>query len=190
MYFCDSFPLVKLTTAMIPNVCRAPARLMSTRATTSKPSVASYPFSKTALTPTLQAFVETPPVLQKGKGLMDHLRKTLFTPEKYAMMQKLFSRQSPSQLRVGSIVSVISDQAPNIFTGVLIAIRRRGPDSSIRVRNILQRTGTEMLFFANSPSLKEIKVLRPPPKGHMRRAKLYYLRDSPEKMSMLAGGKK
>jgi large subunit ribosomal protein L19 len=164
---------------------------MSTKArvATPTPNVASYPFSKTALTPPPQTFVSTTPVLQKGKGLMVHLKKTLFTPEKYAMMQKLFSRQSPSQLRVGSIVSVLSDQAPNIFTGVLIAIRRRGPDSSIRVRNILQRTGTEMLFFVNSPSLKEIKVLRQPPRGQMRRAKLYYLRDSPEKMSMLAGGK-
>jgi large subunit ribosomal protein L19 len=47
-----------------------------------------------------------------------------------------------------------------------------------------------MQFFVNSPHLKEIKVLQKPPKGRMRRAKLYYLRDAPDKMSMLAGNKK
>jgi large subunit ribosomal protein L19 len=47
-----------------------------------------------------------------------------------------------------------------------------------------------MQFFVNSPSLKEIKLVRPPPGGRMRRAKLFYLRDAPDKMSMLAGGKR
>ncbi|KAF8974596.1 translation protein SH3-like domain-containing protein [Flammula alnicola] len=175
---------------MFPSICRASARFMSTKARSAAPQAvpASYPFSKTALTPS-PMFGKLSPALQKGKGLMGHLQKTLYTPEKYTMMQQLFSRRSPTQLRVGSIVSVISDQAPTVFNGVLIAIRRRGPDSSIRVRNILQRTGIEMQFFPNSPGLKEIKVLRSPPKGTMRRAKLFYLRDSPEKMSMLAGGK-
>jgi large subunit ribosomal protein L19 len=46
-----------------------------------------------------------------------------------------------------------------------------------------------MQFFPNAPGIREVKVIRPPPKGRMRRAKLYYLRDSPEKMSLLAGGK-
>jgi large subunit ribosomal protein L19 len=87
-------------------------------------------------------------------------------------------------------VTVLQDQAPTQFTGVLIAVRRRGQDTSFRLRNVIQRTGVEMQFFANSPSLKEIKVVRTPPGGRMRRAKLFYLRDSPDKMSMLAGGKK
>ncbi|KDR83358.1 hypothetical protein GALMADRAFT_55666 [Galerina marginata CBS 339.88] len=175
---------------MFSNFAHGSVRFMATKAKMSIPqsAVIPYPFSKTALVAPPRPQVASP-ALVKGKGLMDHLRKTLFTPEKQTMMRSLFSRKSPTQLRVGSIISVISEQAPTTFTGVLIAIRRRGPDSSIRVRNILQRTGTEMLFFVNSPHLKEVKVLRPPPKGRMRRAKLYYLRDSPEKMSMLAGGK-
>ncbi|PPQ77685.1 hypothetical protein CVT25_011121 [Psilocybe cyanescens] len=161
----------------------------STKLTASKTVSAVYPFSKTALIPSRPEYAPTTPSLSKGKGLMDHLRNTLYTPEKYTMMRTLFSRKSSTQLRVGSIVSVISEQSPTTFTGVLIAIRRRGPDTSIRVRNVLQRTGTEMQFFLNSPQLKEIKVVRPAPKGRMRRAKLFYLRDSPEKMTGLAGGK-
>jgi large subunit ribosomal protein L19 len=152
-------------------------------------SLTSYPFSKAALTPPA-SMVDLNLGLLKGKGLMPHLRQSLFTPEKQAMLQTLFNRRSPKQLIPGSIVSVISEQAPTIFTGVLIAIHRRGPDTSFKVRNILQRTGVEMQFYPNSPHLKEIKLLKAPPKGRMRRAKLYYLRDSPEKMSMLAASRK
>ncbi|PPQ95494.1 hypothetical protein CVT26_008523 [Gymnopilus dilepis] len=175
---------------MFSNICRRSVRSMATKAasTANAPAV-SYPFSKTALVIPPQQYASATPSLAKGKGLMDHLRRSLYTPEKYAMMRALFSRKSPTQLRVGSILSITSEQAPTTFTGILLAIRRRGPDSSIRVRNILQRTGTEMQFFPNSPHLKEIKVLRPPPKGRMRRAKLFYLRDSPEKMGMIAGGR-
>ncbi|KAF8901715.1 hypothetical protein CPB84DRAFT_1824601 [Gymnopilus junonius] len=180
-----------LQVVMLSNICRRSIRFMTTKATTATQNAvaASYPFSKTALIVPPSKHASVSPALVKGKGLMDHLQKTLYTPEKYAMMHSLFSRKSPTQLRVGSIISITSEQAPTTFTGVLLAIRRRGPNSSIRVRNILQRTGTEMQFFPNSPHLKEIKVLRQPPDGRMRRAKLYYLRDSPEKMNMLAGGK-
>ena len=94
---------------------------------------------------------------------MEHIRKTIPTPEKRALIDKFFSRKSREQLQPGSIVSVIQDQAPTQFTGVLMAIRRRGQDTSFRLRNIIQRTGVEMQFFANSPSLKEIKLVRAPP---------------------------
>jgi large subunit ribosomal protein L19 len=47
-----------------------------------------------------------------------------------------------------------------------------------------------MQLYVNSPHLKAIKVLQKPPGGRMRRAKLFYLRDSPEKMSALVSGKK
>ncbi|KAJ7507535.1 translation protein SH3-like domain-containing protein [Mycena galericulata] len=148
-----------------------------------------YPFSKTALI-LPEPYVEPPAALKQGKGLMPYLAKSLPTPEKQQMLRNLFSRQSRSQLYPGSIVTVTVDHAPMTFTGVLLAIRRRGPDTSFVVRNIIQRTGVEMQFFVNSPALKDIKLLQRPPKGRMRRAKLYYLRDSPEKMSMLAGNKK
>jgi len=178
---------------MLSGLRRATARLVSTTAKTATASPASttlYPFSKTALLPTSIHPKDAPlETLKQGKGLMPYLQRTLYSPGKTEMMQSLFSRRSPTHLEVGSIVTVLNEQAPTTFTGVLIAIRRRGPDSSFTLRNILNRTGIEMQFFPNAPGVKEVKVIRPPPKGRMRRAKLYYLRDSPEKMSMLAGGK-
>ncbi|KAJ7937265.1 translation protein SH3-like domain-containing protein [Mycena leptocephala] len=148
----------------------------------------TYPFSKTALV-LPEPYVAPPTALKQGKGLMPYLSKSLPTPEKQQMLRHFFSRQSRTQLYPGSIITVTVEHAPMTFTGVLLAIRRRGPDTSFVVRNIIQRTGVEMQFFVNSPHLKEIKVLQKPPKGRMRRAKLYYLRDAPDKMSMLAGNK-
>ncbi|EFI27661.1 hypothetical protein CC1G_14586 [Coprinopsis cinerea okayama7 len=173
---------------MASSIARSLARLMSTTAPRSSTATA-YPFSKTALVPPPPPDHVTPKLLQ-GKGIMEHVRKTIPTPEKRALLDKFFSRKSPDQLLPGSIVTVLQDQAPTQFTGVLIAIRRRGQDTSFRLRNVIQRTGVEMQFFVNSPSLKEIKLVRPPPGGRMRRAKLFYLRDSPDKMSRIAGGKK
>ncbi|KAJ7638606.1 hypothetical protein FB45DRAFT_740803 [Roridomyces roridus] len=153
--------------------------------------LSTYSFSKTAIVlPQPNVPTSITAALRKGKGLMPHLAKTLPTPEKQQMLRTLFSRQSRTQLQPGSIITVTVDHAPMTFTGVLLAIRRRGVDTSFVVRNIIQRTGVEMQFFVNSPALKDIKVLQRPPKGRMRRAKLYYLRDSPEKMSTLAGNKK
>ncbi|KAK0242508.1 hypothetical protein EDD85DRAFT_918778 [Armillaria nabsnona] len=131
-----------------------------------------------------------PNALREGKGLMPYLFKNLPPLDKQKMLRTLFSRRSPSQLKPGSILTVTMDHAPSIFTGVLLSIRRRGPDTSIVLRNILQRTGVDIQIFVNSPHVKEIKVVRKPPRGRMRRAKLFYLRDAPDKMSMIAGAKK
>lgn len=172
--------------AKMLNLCRASARFMSTA---SKAQTASYPFSKTVLIPPAP-FATPPKALREGKGLMQYLHKSLPTLDKQHMLRTLFSRHSPNRLYPGSILTVTLDHAPTTFTGVLLGIRRRGPDTSFVVRNIIQRTGVEMQFFVSSPHLKEIKVVQKPPKGRMRRAKLFYLRDSPEKMSMIAGNRK
>ncbi|KAJ6599293.1 translation protein SH3-like domain-containing protein [Mycena vulgaris] len=161
---------------------RGGCRLLST-------AVKPYPFSKTAIIRP-EPYVAPPAPLKQGKGLMPYLLKSLPTPEKQQMLRSLFSRGSSKQLYPGSIITVTADHAPMTFTGVLLSIRRRGPDTSFIVRNIIQRTGVEMQFFVNSPHLKEIKLLQRPPTGRMRRAKLYYLRDAPDKMSSLAGNKK
>ncbi|KAG5654470.1 hypothetical protein H0H81_001969 [Sphagnurus paluster] len=168
------------------NLCAAAARRMSTAVRTKTPT---YPFSKTALIPP-PPFLTAPKQLRQGKGLMEYLNKSLATPEKQEMFRNLFSRQSRNQIMPGSIVQVTLEHAPSTFTGVLMGIRRRGLDTSILLRNVIQRTGVEMQFHVNSPHVKDIKVLQKPPGGRMRRAKLFYLRDSPEKMSMIAGGRK
>ncbi|KLO15650.1 hypothetical protein SCHPADRAFT_870749 [Schizopora paradoxa] len=155
-------------------------------------TTAEYPFSKsvTASQPVL------PPTdaLRKGKGLMQHLSKTLVDPEKRHMVDVLFSRRHPERLPPGSVLTAYTGQAPFQFSGVLIAIRRRGPSTSFTLRNIVQRMGVEMQFFVNSPDLKRVEVIQRAGGGggrqgrRMRRAKLFYLRDSPEKMTAISAG--
>jgi ribosomal protein L19 len=109
------------------------------------------------------------------------------------------SSQEPTQERIrpGSVLTINLTHAPTTFSGVLISVRCRGPDTSFVLRNVVQRTGIEMQFFVNSPHVKEIIVVsraggsaadgKKKRKGP-RMAKLFYLRDSPEKMTTISAG--
>jgi len=59
------------------------------------------------------------------------------------------------------------------FEGVIIAVRKRGLNSSFTVRKISHGEGVERVFQTHSPMIGSIKVKR---RGSVRRAKLYYLR--------------
>ncbi len=59
------------------------------------------------------------------------------------------------------------------FEGVVIAKRNRGVNSAFTVRKISHGEGVERVFQTYSPNVAEIQVKR---RGHVRRAKLYYLR--------------
>ncbi|KII95789.1 hypothetical protein PLICRDRAFT_129765 [Plicaturopsis crispa FD-325 SS-3] len=173
-----------------PTKASASAPVLEAVAPTRKP----YPFSSIAIIPPAPTLPPTPQ-LAKGKGIMAHLRTTLPTPEKQVLLKTLFSRRHPKRLLPGSIITVILEHAPNVFTGVLLGIRRRGPDTSFLLRNVVQRTGVEFQFFVNSPHVKEIKIEQragggsgPNESRRQRRAKLFFLRDSPEKMTNIARG--
>ncbi len=60
------------------------------------------------------------------------------------------------------------------YEGVVIAKRNKGLNSSFIVRKVSSGEGVERTFQTYSPSIASIEVKR---KGHVRRAKLYYLRD-------------
>lgn len=60
------------------------------------------------------------------------------------------------------------------FEGVVIARKNRGLNSSFTVRKISHGEGVERVFQAYSPSIAGIQVKR---RGHVRRAKLYFLRE-------------
>lgn len=59
------------------------------------------------------------------------------------------------------------------YEGVVIAKRNRGLNSSFTVRKISHGEGVERVFQTHSPVVKGIEVKR---RGHVRKAKLYYLR--------------
>ena len=60
------------------------------------------------------------------------------------------------------------------FEGVVIAKRNRGLNSAFTVRKVSHGEGVERVFQTYSPAIQEINVKR---RGHVRRAKLYYLRE-------------
>ena len=164
-------------------------RTMSLRSltTSSKP----YPYSQVAIIPPAPA--GSPPAnLRQGKGLMAYLQQTLPSTEKQKIIGTLFSRTHPERVYPGSILTVNLAHAPTTFSGVLISVRRRGPDTSFVLRNVVQRTGVEMQFFVNSPHVKEIIVVsrnnKKKNRKGLKKAKLFYLRDSPERMTAISAG--
>src|ERR1035437_6754585 len=60
------------------------------------------------------------------------------------------------------------------YEGVVIAKRNRGLNSSFIVRKISSGEGVERTFQTYSPQIASIEVKR---RGHVRRSKLYYLRE-------------
>lgn len=60
------------------------------------------------------------------------------------------------------------------FEGIVIAKRNRGLNSAFTVRKISHNVGVERVFQTYSPLVESITVKR---RGHVRRAKLYYLRN-------------
>lgn len=60
------------------------------------------------------------------------------------------------------------------YEGVVIAKRNRGLNSSFTVRKISHGVGVERVFQSYSPAIDSVELKR---RGHVRRAKLYYMRE-------------
>ncbi|KAH7100633.1 translation protein SH3-like domain-containing protein [Auriculariales sp. MPI-PUGE-AT-0066] len=134
------------------------------------------------------------PRLLRGKGLMAHINNTIPSPQTKALMSTLFSKQHPDRLLPGSVMTLHLTHHPTLFSGVLIGLRRKGPNTSFTLRNVINRIGTEMTFFVGSPHLKKIDIIQRAGKGSgglgrkSQRSKYYFLRDSAEKMSQISAG--
>ena len=64
-------------------------------------------------------------------------------------------------------------QRIQVFEGVVIRRRRGGPSASCTVRKVSYGVGVERVFPVESPSVKKLEIKS---RGHVRRARLYYLR--------------
>jgi large subunit ribosomal protein L19 len=60
------------------------------------------------------------------------------------------------------------------YEGVIIKHGGHGVSETITVRRVFQGIGIERVFLVHSPRVEKITVMR---RGHVRRAKLYYLRE-------------
>ncbi len=81
--------------------------------------------------------------------------------------------RSGDTLRVNVRVKEGDKERIQAFEGVCIARRGSGVSETFTVRKISNGVGVERIFPVHSPSVESITVVR---RGHVRRAKLYYLR--------------
>ncbi|GAA5938986.1 mitochondrial 54S ribosomal protein bL19m IMG1 [Sporobolomyces koalae] len=194
----------------------ATPRAFSSSARQFAPSAEAYPFSSTVQV--LPRAPALPPQATDSllRTLNAHLTSQHPNSETYL---DLFSRRSKARLLPGSVLTVTSYSTPptaenptpatTVFSGVLIASRRRhqGRDTSIRLRNLVGRTGVEMSFKVFSPLIKDIKVVqraetsgpavvgkdgvelprRKPALRAARRAKMYFVREQPKRLVSVAG---
>ena len=60
------------------------------------------------------------------------------------------------------------------FEGTVISKKHGGISETFTVRRVAHGVGVERVFPVHSPNVASVEIIR---KGHVRRAKLYYLRD-------------
>jgi large subunit ribosomal protein L19 len=95
----------------------------------------------------------------------------------------------PEDLRIGDNISVFlrikegNNERVQEFKGVVIRIGNAGVNRNFTVRRIASNgIGVERTFLWRSPRIEDVKVHR---HSHVRRAKLYFLRDRTGKSARL-----
>lgn len=97
-------------------------------------------------------------------------------------------RKEPLQFNVGDTVQVHTrvvernKERIQIFSGIVIGRRGHGINATFTVRRISYGEGVERVFPEHSPFIEKVVVER---RGHVRRAKLHYLRQRIGKKAML-----
>jgi large subunit ribosomal protein L19 len=69
-----------------------------------------------------------------------------------------------------------------IFEGVVIRRRRGGQNASFTVRKVSYGVGVERIFPVESPVVRKVEIKS---RGHVRRSRLYYLRELKGKKARL-----
>lgn len=88
-------------------------------------------------------------------------------------------RKNPIEFSVGDTVKVHTKvvegnkERIQIFSGIVIGRRGHGVNETFTVRRISYGEGIERIFPVHSPRIDKVEVER---RGHVRRAKLTYLR--------------
>ncbi|KAK9376067.1 mitochondrial 54S ribosomal protein bL19m [Lipomyces chichibuensis] len=123
-----------------------------------------------------------PSLLPKGSEPKQLLEQKLTSElDPTGWRQQLFQRSSPLALRPGDVVRVVFNSETNqTFVGTIMAIRRRGLDTSVRLRSEVAQLGVEMSVKVYSTSVKNFEFISRAVKK-ARRAKLYYLRPDEKK---------
>lgn len=86
----------------------------------------------------------------------------------------------PPKFQIGDTVTVnvriVEGEKERVqaYTGVVIGRRGKGMGETFTVRRIVNNEGVERIFPLHSPKIAGVEIVR---SGHVRRAKLFYLRD-------------
>ena len=99
-------------------------------------------------------------------NVMDRIQKT-------PLRRNLPPFRPGDTVRVHVRVSEGDKERIQVFEGVVIRRRGRGPSATFTVRKISSGVGVERIFPIESPNVDSVKVIK---RGRVRRAKLYYLR--------------
>jgi ribosomal protein L19 len=119
----------------------------------------------------------------RGRSLMGFLEHEQIGRMGLRARQALLDRRQPDHLAPGCTVQVQTlssktSKRRSAFSGVCIAVRRKGIASNFVVRNQVLDEGVEVTFPLYSPLITSIRVLR---RERVRRAKLYYLKGDRER---------
>ena len=82
--------------------------------------------------------------------------------------------RSGDTVRVHVNITEGDKQRIQVFEGVVLRRRGNGPSATFTVRKVSYGVGVERVFPTESPNVTKVEIKS---RGHVRRARLYYLRD-------------
>lgn len=92
--------------------------------------------------------------------------------------------RSGDSVRVHTLIKEGDKERVQVFEGVVIDRRRGGSRASFTVRKISYGVGVERIFPLHTSRIEKIEVLQ---KGHVRRARLNYLRQLQGRAARIKG---
>ncbi len=98
----------------------------------------------------------------------------LDTIERESLRRDLPPFRSGDTVRVHVRVKEGDKERIQVFEGVVIRRHRGGASATFTVRKISYGVGVERIFPVESPSVAKVEIKS---RGHVRRSRLYYLRD-------------
>jgi large subunit ribosomal protein L19 len=94
--------------------------------------------------------------------------------------------RSGDSVRVHTLIKEGDKERVQVFEGVVIGQHRGGSRATFTVRKISYGVGVERIFPLHTSRIEKIEVVT---KGHVRRARLNYLRDLQGKAARIKGEK-
>lgn len=85
-------------------------------------------------------------------------------------------------IKLGIVIQEGNKERIQFADGVVIAMHKANLRTTVTVRKVVQGIGVERIYLVHSPRITEIKIIK---KSHVRKAKLYYLRNRSGKATRL-----